>query len=236
MADSVQHSAGSGKDKARTNQEQRTTLSSSPGTPPHTRDGTAHCNFIRKILNSRSFTLLTGIATLYALFGNDIKLLLVHKSADAVFTVLSSICFFLFLIELIVASLVNSKCVWKNRRQDGSDCKQRWLGISGYFLGLFFMLDLVALLALVPEIPWIWEPIVGKALLSPSYPDPLCSEPMLHPPSMTRCCYCYCYCYPPMCLAACRRKHGDQPQHCPSWTGNARGFPGRSHPPNGSPC
>ena len=79
------------------------------------------------------------IVTLYALLGEDIKLLSTTKEADGVFITLTSISLVLFLIELLLQSI----------------------GKDGYLNSFFFWLDLVSTLSLVMDIPYILEIITS---------------------------------------------------------------------------
>lgn len=92
------------------------------------------------MLDNWIFTTWMTLLTIYALFGDDIRLLATDKSSDPVFFSLSIVCLFFFLIEVILGSLVK----------------------ENYFLGFFFYLDVVATLSLIPDIGWLWDPIVGN--------------------------------------------------------------------------
>lgn len=79
------------------------------------------------------------VVTIYALLGDDIKLLTTTKSADPIFTDLTAIALVLFLIEIILASI----------------------GKEDYFNSFFFWLDFVSTISLVTDIePW-WNKIIG---------------------------------------------------------------------------
>ena len=79
------------------------------------------------------------VVTIYALLGDDLKLLTTTIEADNTFTVITSIALVLFLIELILASI----------------------GKEDYLNSFFFWLDLVSTLSLVTDIPPIWNEIIG---------------------------------------------------------------------------
>jgi len=95
---------------------------------------------VRRFVESTSFTVMMAVTTIYALFGDDIRLLAFRKPADDVFYGLSSAALFLFALEI---------------------------GLSVYAFGrsylhsFYFWLDVVATLSLIPDIGWIWEPMVG---------------------------------------------------------------------------
>lgn len=79
------------------------------------------------------------MVTIYALFGDDIRIVAFTKSSDSVFYGLASLSFICFLTELIVS----------------------WFAKPKYKLSFYFWLDLIATLSVIPDIGWIWNPIVG---------------------------------------------------------------------------
>mmetsp|Transcript_37123 Transcript_37123/g.6616 ORF Transcript_37123/g.6616 Transcript_37123/m.6616 type:complete len:92 (+) Transcript_37123:36-311(+) len=80
------------------------------------------------------------LLTIYALFGDDLRLLATEKESDPVFYSLSIICLIFFTVEIVLGSLVK----------------------EDYLLGFFFWLDVVATVSLIPDIGWIWDPIIGN--------------------------------------------------------------------------
>lgn len=81
------------------------------------------------------------IVTIYALLGDDIRLLATSKDTDNIFVALTSVSLVLFLIELLLASI----------------------GKEGYFNSFFFWLDLVSTISLVTDIPVIMDWLTGSA-------------------------------------------------------------------------
>jgi hypothetical protein len=79
------------------------------------------------------------LLTIYALFGDDLRLLATPKRDDEIFYSLSCVCLFFFTLEVVMASFVK----------------------ENYLLGFFFWLDVVATISLIPDIGWIWDPIMG---------------------------------------------------------------------------
>jgi class 3 adenylate cyclase len=79
------------------------------------------------------------ILTFYALFGDDIRMLAFSISADLTFYSLSFVCFFFFGLELILSSIFK----------------------PGYLNSFYFWLDLVACISLIPDIGFIWNPMLG---------------------------------------------------------------------------
>jgi hypothetical protein len=81
------------------------------------------------------------LLTVYALFGDDVRLSATSKSADDVFFTLTSIALLFFTIEIVLNSI---------SRED-------------YFLGFFFWLDLISTVSLITDIGWIWDEITGTS-------------------------------------------------------------------------
>lgn len=81
------------------------------------------------------------IFTVYALFGDDIRLAWAPVSSDITFYALSVIALILFTMELVI----------------------NWVGPekAEYRWQFYFFIDLIATLSLLPDIPWIWEPLMG---------------------------------------------------------------------------
>lgn len=79
------------------------------------------------------------VITIYALFGDDLRLVAFSKSADDAFFGITSACLFFFTLEIILSSLAQ----------------------PDYFLGFFFWLDLIATISLISDIGWIWDEIVS---------------------------------------------------------------------------
>ena len=92
-----------------------------------------------QMLDSNATTIVMTTATVYALFGDDIRYGAFSKSTDDVFYSLASFCLFLFLVELLLSCWV---------KQD-----YRW--------SFYFFLDAIATVSLIPDIGWIWYPLVG---------------------------------------------------------------------------
>lgn len=81
------------------------------------------------------------IITIYALLGDDIKLLVFTKTADDTFTLLTFISMIMFFIELALASI----------------------GKKDYFNSFFFWLDFLSTISLITDIPWILDLITGDS-------------------------------------------------------------------------
>ena len=80
-----------------------------------------------------------SLVVAYSLFFDDIRILAIPKSYDDTFYVVTFICMMLFLIEILIASY----------------SKEDYVG------SFFFWLDCISTVSMIPDIPWIWEPIIG---------------------------------------------------------------------------
>lgn len=81
-----------------------------------------------------------ALVTIWALFGDDLRLIFTYDDVDEIFAGLTIACLIFFSIELGIASI----------------CK------PDYFAGFYFWLDLVATVSLLLDIPAINEAIMGE--------------------------------------------------------------------------
>lgn len=84
-------------------------------------------------------TLFMTIMTVYALFGEDLRLTAFDAKWDDIFFSLTASAMMFFTIELVLMSIAR----------------------EGYFLGFFFWLDLISTISLITDIGWIWNEITG---------------------------------------------------------------------------
>jgi hypothetical protein len=91
------------------------------------------------IVDSNYTQTLMTLITIYALLGDDIKMMTTSKSADVYFTIMTSVALLLFLVELIIQSI----------------------GKADYCNTFFFWLDLISTVSLVTDIEPIWNRILG---------------------------------------------------------------------------
>eukprot|EP00397_Hematodinium_sp_SG-2012_P003144 GEMP01003152.1.p1 GENE.GEMP01003152.1~~GEMP01003152.1.p1 ORF type:complete len:945 (+),score=117.55 GEMP01003152.1:83-2917(+) len=91
-----------------------------------------HC---RVVVENRWFTAWCTILTLYALFGDDIRLAGTDRAQDDIFDVLTIICLVTFFIEVVIASI----------------------GKDEYFMSFFFVLDTMATASLIVDITPVSE-------------------------------------------------------------------------------
>lgn len=117
-------------------------------------------------LESNPVVTTMTLFTVYALFGDDVRMLSFHKSADAAFEGLSTLAFFLFLFELTLSCAFKDNYIqWEVLRKVSWRQPLTWHRVAS-FGSFYFWLDLVATLSLIFEIPWLLELIgldVGSA-------------------------------------------------------------------------
>jgi hypothetical protein len=77
------------------------------------------------------------VGTFFALFGDDIRLAFLPKSVDPTFAALTFVVLLLFVIEFVAFNVSKKHFLW----------------------GFFFWLDLVAVMSLLPDIDFLWNPI-----------------------------------------------------------------------------
>lgn len=82
-----------------------------------------------------------AIVTIYALFGDDVRIAFYSKTADDTFFTLTFISLILFSIEITLNSIAT----------------------PDYFNSFYFWLDLVSTISLITDIGWIWDSIVGTS-------------------------------------------------------------------------
>ena len=90
---------------------------------------------LKKILENTYFDILINIFTFYALFADDLRILLLPKSVDNFFNGLTLFCMILFIVEIIFSILTK----------------------KDYLFTFFFWLDLLSTLTLILDLSWISE-------------------------------------------------------------------------------
>lgn len=101
---------------------------------------------MNKILQNNFYVGFMMIITLYALFGDDFRILFCPKSGDYIFWSLTIVAMAFFAIELVMASIAQ----------------------KDYFLKFYFWLDLIATVSLLTDIGWIYNELVGGGNISTS--------------------------------------------------------------------
>jgi hypothetical protein len=93
----------------------------------------------RWTVENKYFVAFTTVLTIYALVGDDFRLLATSKPADVVFDFITLACLFVFFIEIVLA------CLGKN----------------DYFMGFFFCLDVISTASLLLDLSWIADIMFG---------------------------------------------------------------------------
>lgn len=116
------------------------------------------------VLDSTAGTSFMTFVTMYALYGDDIRILIVDASKDDVFTIFSSISFFLFLAEILVQCVCRQNYmrianvgVLLSTLGRANTTRERLKALrTGMAIGSFyFWLDLLATVSMTLEIPWM---------------------------------------------------------------------------------
>ena len=94
---------------------------------------------MNKLLENFYFIGLMSFVTFYALFADDVRLLVMPMEADSIFDACTIIAIIMYLSELILAVLV----------------------VDGYFLSFYFWVDIVSLISMLPDISFIVRGIEG---------------------------------------------------------------------------
>lgn len=107
--------------------------------------------------------------TLFVLFADNIRLMVADKNVDDDFIVVNSLCLFAFIIEL----LANTWSKTDNMYFDflyffDEEVWIPWFFCDGFMFSFFWWLDLIAILSMFPDIPWIADPM-GIGGISNSY-------------------------------------------------------------------
>lgn len=122
-------------------------------------------NLISRLLDSDIATAIMSVTTVFALYGDDVRILAFEPSADVVFLVLSAIAFFLFLTEIALLSWCKENYIympdfakirdlvtiirWKMRESTLSWLGDIWKAMQ--CTSFYFWLDLISTLSMVIE-------------------------------------------------------------------------------------
>jgi hypothetical protein len=101
---------------------------------------------VREFVEGKFITLLMSLTTLYALFGDDLRVWLTGKDADPYFYAALSLSFILFTLEIFINSCV----------------------VNDFKFSFFWWLDIIATLSLIMDISWIIEAIAILLSMTPS--------------------------------------------------------------------
>ena len=123
---------------------------------------------VNKFIDSNGVITFMSLLTIYALYGDDVRIIAFRPNADIVFLTLSAIAFAFFLLEILLLCWckvgylrrpdfnamrdVCSMYAWKNRSSTTEWMSQVWNVLQpGSF---YFWLDLISTLSMVIEMPW----------------------------------------------------------------------------------
>jgi len=81
-----------------------------------------------------------AFVTIFALVGDDIRVFGFNKDSDELFFGAMTVSMFMFATEIWINTIV----------------------IDEFKYSFFFWLDIISTVSMVPDIPWIWEPIIGE--------------------------------------------------------------------------
>lgn len=144
------------------------------GTPPTpggrrglSRSSLSHVRgILGELIESNAVVTVMSVVTIYALYGDDVRILAFDKSADTAFLVLSIIAFTLFLMEITLLCLCKQgyfiKPSWEDLLFTIGRLKTRrstlsWLNEARKAMQtgtFYFWLDLVSAASLAVELPW----------------------------------------------------------------------------------
>lgn len=105
----------------------------------HSKDSVIHL-ISRKMVENKWFVFFTTVLTIYALIGDDLRLRFTNKPADFTFNIITLVCLVVFAAEITLSCL----------------------GKSDYFLGFFFILDVVSTSTMLLDLTWVSEIVLGS--------------------------------------------------------------------------
>ena len=91
-------------------------------------------------MNHWIVTMLMMLITLYALFGDDIKIACFEKSADVTFNYITTAALVLFTLEITLNAISE----------------------DNYLNSFYFWLDVISTISLLTDISWVWDAIIGQ--------------------------------------------------------------------------
>ena len=126
---------------------------------------------VNQLLDSNEIITFMSLMTVYALYGDDVRIIAFQPSVDAVFLTISAIAFAFFLIEISLLSWckqgylrrpnlnaihdVCSMYSWKNRQSTTEWLSEVWNVMQpGSF---YFWLDLISTFSMLIEMPWFFQ-------------------------------------------------------------------------------
>jgi archaellum component FlaF (FlaF/FlaG flagellin family) len=104
---------------------------------------------IAKCLDHTSIVVFMTLLTIYALYFDDLRMILFRREDDDVFYGISLLCMICFAIEILLSSYAKPE----------------------YMFSFFFYLDIVSTVSMIADCGWIWEAIVGESTSNTSATD-----------------------------------------------------------------
>ncbi|KAF4653132.1 hypothetical protein FOL47_010675, partial [Perkinsus chesapeaki] len=92
---------------------------------------------LEAFVDGKFMTVFMTLLTIFALWGDNVRVALFDKDADTVFYILFVIALFMFVLEFLINTVAKPDYKW----------------------GFFFVLDLISALSIIPDIPWIMSGI-----------------------------------------------------------------------------
>ena len=110
------------------------------------------------MLTSGFYIILMTVFTLFALFGDDLKYLIVpeyvnFRTTDEVFSILTVICIVVFSVEILMQ-------IYADRRDDEGETLKT-LFINRYYLSFYFWLDILSTASLLLDVTWLISAILS---------------------------------------------------------------------------
>lgn len=108
-------------------------------------------------LDSVWYTVIMIMFTVYALFGYDLKLWALPASTDVGFGMASLVTLCVFSLDLVMTSLVKSSLAASGVPTTHQNWVQKLLRVQGYVFSFMWLMDLIATVSLITEIPALFS-------------------------------------------------------------------------------
>eukprot|EP00640_Fibrocapsa_japonica_P002203 CAMPEP_0113953218 /NCGR_PEP_ID=MMETSP1339-20121228/90862_1 /TAXON_ID=94617 /ORGANISM="Fibrocapsa japonica" /LENGTH=352 /DNA_ID=CAMNT_0000961939 /DNA_START=135 /DNA_END=1190 /DNA_ORIENTATION=- /assembly_acc=CAM_ASM_000762 len=115
---------------------------------------------INRIVDGKLVTGIMAIMTIYALYGDDVRLYGTPPSADFTFMIISSLAFFLFILEMLASCYAKPGYFPMDHwSKENVQVNMNWRGFYHLLAigSFFFWLDLIATATLIFDIDWIYD-------------------------------------------------------------------------------
>lgn len=96
---------------------------------------------MQKVLDHYVIVGTMSAITVYSLFFDDLRMVVLTLDSDQIVFGITSWCFAMFAIEIFFASI----------------CKE------DYFLTFFFWLDVISTISMITDIGWVWDAMTGSS-------------------------------------------------------------------------